>query len=69
VGLPRCLFRREVAAYELSAALALGIVPETVLRQAGPHGEGSVQRFVDADFSEHYFTLLNEPSTIPSSDR
>jgi uncharacterized repeat protein (TIGR03843 family) len=32
-----------------------------VLRLEGPHGEGSVQRFVDADFAEHYFTLLNEP--------
>ena len=58
---PGGLFRREVAAYELSAALALDIVPETVLRLEGPHGEGSVQRFVDADFAEHYFTLLNEP--------
>ena len=58
---PGGLFRREVAAYELSAALALGIVPETVLRLEGPHGEGAVQRFVDADFAEHYFTLLNEP--------
>ena len=58
---PGGLFRREVAAYELSAALGLGIVPETVLRLEGPHGEGSVQRFVDADFAEHYFTLLNEP--------
>jgi uncharacterized repeat protein (TIGR03843 family) len=55
------LFIREVAAYELSAALALGIVPETVLRNDGPHGEGSLQRFVNADFSEHYFTLLAEP--------
>jgi uncharacterized repeat protein (TIGR03843 family) len=58
---PGGLFRREVAAYELSAALALDVVPETVLRPDGPHGEGSVQRFVDADFAEHYFTLLNEP--------
>ncbi len=56
---PGGLFRREVAAYELSAALGLEIVPETVLRADGPHGEGSVQRFVDADFAEHYFTLLN----------
>ena len=31
------------------------------MRSDGPHGEGSVQRFVDADFSEHYFTLLDEP--------
>ena len=58
---PGGLFRREVAAYELSAALGLEVVPETVLRLDGPHGEGSVQRFVDADFSEHYFTLLDEP--------
>jgi len=58
---PGGLFRREVAAYALSSALALGVVPETVLRLDGPHGEGSVQRFVDADFSEHYFTLLDEP--------
>jgi uncharacterized repeat protein (TIGR03843 family) len=58
---PGGLFRREVAAYELSAALGLDLVPETVLRIDGPHGEGSVQRFVDADFAEHYFTLLNDP--------
>ena len=48
---PGGLFRREVAAYALSHALALDIVPETVMRLDGPHGEGSVQRFVDADFS------------------
>jgi uncharacterized repeat protein (TIGR03843 family) len=56
------LFRREVAAYELSVALGPGLVPETVLRMDGPHGEGSLQRFVDADFSEHYFTLIDEPA-------
>ena len=39
---PGGLFRREVAAYELSAALGLDLVPETVLRIDGPHGEGSV---------------------------
>ncbi|MGO8722342.1 MAG: SCO1664 family protein [Acidimicrobiales bacterium] len=66
---PGGLFRREVAAYELSAALGLGIVPETVLRLDGPQGEGSVQRFVDADFSEHYFTLLNEPLYHPQLRR
>ena len=66
---PGGLFRREVAAYELSAALSLGIVPETVLREEAPHGEGSVQRFVDADFSEHYFTLLNEPLHHPQLRR
>jgi uncharacterized repeat protein (TIGR03843 family) len=54
---PGNLYRREVAAYLVSEALGWGIVPETVIRD-GPFGEGSVQRFVDADFSEHYFTLL-----------
>ena len=59
---PDGLYRREVAAYELSAALGWGLVPETVARDDGPHGEGSYQRFVDADFTEHYFTLLEDPA-------
>ncbi len=54
---PRGLFRREVAAYVVSEALGWGLVPETVSRE-GPLGLGSLQRFVDADFTEHYFTLL-----------
>ena len=54
---PDGLFPREIAAYRLSELLGWGIVPETVMRD-GPFGPGSVQRFVDADFSEHYFTLL-----------
>ncbi len=56
---PTGLARREVAAYELSAALGWDVVPPTVLRD-GPAGEGSVQRFVDADFSEHFFTLRED---------
>ena len=51
------LCNREVAAYELSEALGWAIVPETVLRD-GPYGLGMVQRFVDHDPEEHYFTLL-----------
>jgi uncharacterized repeat protein (TIGR03843 family) len=66
---PGGLFRREVAAYALSAALGIDVVPETVLRHDGPHGEGSLQRFVDADFAEHYFTLLNEPVYHPQLRR
>jgi uncharacterized repeat protein (TIGR03843 family) len=53
------LHRREVAAYRLSQALGLGIVPPTVLRD-GPLGEGSVQWFVDADHAQHYFTLFEQ---------
>ncbi len=57
---PEGLYRREVAAYLVSEALGWGLVPETVLRD-GPLGPGSLQRFVDADFAEHYFTLLERP--------
>jgi len=57
---PDGLYRREVAAYVVSEALGWGLVPETVLRD-GPLGPGSLQRFVDADFSQHYFTLLEFP--------
>jgi uncharacterized repeat protein (TIGR03843 family) len=58
---PGGLFRREVAAYELSRLLDLDVVPETVLRHDLPFGTGSLQRFVDADFEQHYFTLLELP--------
>lgn len=50
------LHRREVAAYLLSVAMGLDIVPATVLRD-GPLGEGSLQWYVDADHQQHYFTL------------
>ncbi len=56
---PSGLARREVAAYELSKALGWELVPPTVMRD-GVMGEGSVQQFVDADFSEHYFTLRED---------
>ena len=57
---PEGLYRREVAAYLVSEALGWGLVPETVTRD-GPLGPGSLQRFVEADFREHYFTLLERP--------
>jgi uncharacterized repeat protein (TIGR03843 family) len=58
---PGGLFRREVAAFLLSSGLGLDLVPETVVRNDAPLGKGSVQRFVDADFEQHYFTLCDEP--------
>jgi len=58
---PGGLYRREVAAYELSVAMGVGVVPETVLRSEAPYGEGSLQAFVDADFEQHYFTLVEQP--------
>jgi hypothetical protein len=57
---PPGLGKREVAAYRLSEALGWGLVPPTVLRD-GPHGEGSLQLFVQADFEQHYLTLLERP--------
>jgi uncharacterized repeat protein (TIGR03843 family) len=56
---PSGLDHREVAAYELSVALGWDLVPLTVLRE-GPMGRGSLQRFVEADFEQHYFTLYED---------
>jgi uncharacterized repeat protein (TIGR03843 family) len=56
------LWRREVAAYLVSDATGWNLVPETIARTDGPLGEGSLQRFVPADFEQHYFTLLTDVS-------
>jgi uncharacterized repeat protein (TIGR03843 family) len=53
------LFRREVAAYELSEALGFDLVPPTVVRD-GPFGEGSVQWFIEANPELHYFTFIED---------
>ncbi|HZP29190.1 MAG TPA: SCO1664 family protein [Acidimicrobiia bacterium] len=52
------LCRREVASYVMSCALGWDIVPVTVLRDDAPLGVGALQRFVEHDPDEHYFTLL-----------
>ena len=54
---PSGLYKREIAAYLLSDALGWGLVPLTIARD-GPYGEGSFQLFVDADFEQHFFTLV-----------
>src|SRR6266699_4338250 len=43
------LYRREVAAYELSKVLGWPRIPPTVVRRDGPHGVGAVQLLFDAD--------------------
>lgn len=63
------LYRREVAAYRLSEALGWAIVPPTVLREDAPLGTGSLQLFVQADFAEHYFTLLEREELHPQLRR
>jgi uncharacterized repeat protein (TIGR03843 family) len=57
---PGGIFKREIAAYELSVVLGWNLVPETIARDDAPFGEGSLQRFVDADFSQHHFTLIED---------
>ena len=41
------LYRREVAAYELSKGLGWPNIPPTVVRRKGPHGQGAAQLFID----------------------
>lgn len=43
------LYRREVAAYELSKVLGWPRIPPTVVRRRGPHGVGAAQLFIAAD--------------------
>ncbi len=58
---PDGLYRREAAAYVLSAALGWELIPPTVVRVDAPYGVGSFQLFIDADFEQHYFSLCQRP--------
>ncbi len=60
---PDGLYRREVATFRLSDALGWSVIPPTTLA-TGTMGEGSVQAFVNADFAQHYFTLLEARTAI-----
>jgi len=50
------LCRREFASYLVSQVLGWPCIPPTVLRE-GPHGEGSVQLFIEAEYEAHYFNM------------
>lgn len=66
---PPGLHHRERAAYLLSEYLDWGIVPTTVIRDEGPFGPGSLQRFKDHDAGEHAFTLLpGDPAPVGACD-
>ena len=65
---PPDLYKREVAMYRLAAALGWEVIPPTTVA-VGPHGEGSVQAFVDADFEHHYFSLHEEGLGRPDLQR
>lgn len=60
---PGGLWRREVAAFELSCTMGFDVVPPTVARSeaSAPLGRGSLQAFVPARFDEHYFTMRDDP--------
>jgi len=55
---------REVAAYIVSEALGLHIVPFTTLREEGPYGSGSLQQFIDYDPNYHYFNFSSEDKQL-----
>lgn len=65
---PDGLYLREIAAYHLAGALGWDVVPLTILRD-GPLGAGSLQRFVEADFEQHYFTLYEDEELHPQLER
>ena len=53
------LHLRERAAWLLSRELGWPLVPPTVVRD-GPHGEGSVQFFIDSDPRANFFTMRDD---------
>jgi len=57
---PRGLWRRERASLVVAHALGLGFVPPVVVREDLPFGIGSLQSFVDADFTLHYYHFVEE---------
>ncbi len=59
------LGRREVAAYEVSAAVGWHLVPPTLLRD-GPHGLGSVQIWVDDGDVGGGVLDVRAPDKVPS---
>jgi hypothetical protein len=50
------LYKREYAAYLLSQVLGWDFIPFTTIRD-GPYGVGTVQRFVDHDPKQNYYSL------------
>lgn len=58
---PPNLYRREVAAYRLSAALGWDLIPPTIEREAGmEYGVGSLQAYIPTDYSCTFFELREE---------
>ena len=53
------LYKRECAAYLLSEVLGWDFIPYTLIRE-GPYGIGSIQRYVEHDPKQNYYTLNAE---------
>ena len=53
------LYRREVAAYLVSQRLGWHFIPPTIIRD-GPHGTGSMQRYVESEREAHYFSFRDD---------
>lgn len=66
---PDGLYRREAAAYRLAAAIGWDCIPPTIIREDGPFGPGSLQWFIDADFNQHHFTLVEDEANHPQLQR
>ncbi len=58
------LCHREFASYLISQVLGWPNIPPTILRQ-GPHGEGSVQLFIEAEYEAHYFNMRDTSVFTP----
>lgn len=61
---PDGLYRREAAAFDLAVAIGWDLVPPTIVRD-GPLGIGSLQWFVEADYDQHHFTLVEDEAFHP----
>lgn len=53
------LYLREYAAWLLANHLGWDFVPETVIRD-GPHGIGTIQRYIEPEENSHYFAFREQ---------
>lgn len=58
------LYRREVAAYQLSRILGWPRIPATVVREEAPHGVGALQAFVESQRGRHYLHENGQPDEV-----
>ncbi len=62
---PPNLYRREVAAFRLSAALGWNLIPPTVEREQGmEYGVGSLQAYIPTDYSCTFFELREQYANV-----